>query len=287
MGHHKVHPLKAGTARQSTAVGMYLSKQAAQLRADAVSIELGRPDAVHDMRSTVRRLRSALATFGLPRTAVSQRALAGLKRLTRLLAEARETQVLHHRIVFLSERHPGLDAVVASLAREEALALALVRETMRDGRCEALAVDIEALASRLPPVSGKAVRRRLRSRWARLSKLVQAAGVPGSDASTALHAVRKQSRLIRYAAEAGGAGAGKLWQLQGAHAKEIQDVLGEHQDAVLAGQFFRRLSGRLLNEETAVLLSAVEEARRRNAADQFSLIWDRIQPASRKGPRRK
>ncbi|WP_427018614.1 CHAD domain-containing protein [Pseudarthrobacter sp. P1] len=268
------------------AVGRYLLVQAAALRADAASIDNGAPDAVHSMRSTVRRLRSALAAFGAVRRTggndAGRQTVAALQRLTRLLAEAREAQVLHSRISALAGRLEGLDRVEAALAREEALAVALVRESVRDGRCTALAADIESLVARLPRLGRKAVRRHLKRQWAKLARLVGMAGHPGEGVETALHAVRKQARLIRYAAEAGASVAGERWVRRGTQAKEVQEVLGVHQDAVQAVRFARGLAGTLADEETVARLCAVEEERRREAEERFALLWEKIQPPKRK-----
>ncbi|WP_026555483.1 CHAD domain-containing protein [Arthrobacter sp. 35W] len=273
----------------STALADYLHAQAGELRHCAHLMAVQATEAVHDMRSTVRRLRSVLAMVQhLHQMDVEEAAQLQLqlRRLTRLLAEARETQVLRARVEELSQAHPELCATLSVLSRQEVLAVALTRAAVEDGRCMALAADIDSAASAMAPVARPHQREQLAAQWKRLGKLQAAADRVHSEAvDSALHAVRKQARLFRYAAEAASPDLGRLWLDRGAAARQIQEVLGEHQDAVLAGQFFRGLDEALLPAETAALLGTVEEARRRNAQERFSRLWLRLQPA-RKNPRK-
>ena len=59
--------------------------------------------------------------------------------------------------------------------------------------------------------------------------------MPGAaDRDTAIHQARKAAKRARYAAEAAAPALGSTARLQAAQAKELQQVLGDHHDSVVA-----------------------------------------------------
>jgi CHAD domain-containing protein len=107
----------------------------------------------------------------------------------------------------------------------------------------------------------------------RLRKAVQTL----DDASTdeELHAVRIHVKRARYAAELSGAGAYVK------AAKALQDVLGEHQDAVVAAERLRDLATRM--PDTALAASRLVERERMRALrgrDEWRSAWKKLAKAA-------
>jgi CHAD domain-containing protein len=93
--------------------------------------------------------------------------------------------------------------------------------------------------------------------------------LPERPTDEQLHAVRKKGKRARYAAEL--AGQKKLVK----KAKKLQDVLGEHQDAVVAAERLRELAAGAAPEQALVAGRLVEreEERRAAARDEWPQAW--------------
>ena len=103
----------------------------------------------------------------------------------------------------------------------------------------------------------------------RLRKAVRALGPDSPDDD--LHAARIKVKRARYAAELSGAGAYVK------AAKSLQDVLGEHQDAVVAGERLRALAGRQpAGAVAAGRLVEREQARAARARAEWEAAWKRL-----------
>ena len=88
----------------------YLDAQAAKLSGLDLAVRRDKPDAVHQMRVTVRRLRSTLQSFtGIIPKAKTEHLRAELKWLGGVLGGARDNEVLADHL------HAGLKAVPAEL----------------------------------------------------------------------------------------------------------------------------------------------------------------------------
>jgi CHAD domain-containing protein len=94
--------------------------------------------------------------------------------------------------------------------------------------------------------------------FAKLRKAVDE--LPEEPADEELHAVRKKGKRARYAAEL--AGRKKFVR----HAKKLQDVLGEHQDAVVAAERLRELATNVTPEQ-ALAAGRLVEREQANRAD--------------------
>jgi CHAD domain-containing protein len=102
-----------------------------------------------------------------------------------------------------------------------------------------------------------------------LRKAVRALGPDAPDDD--LHAVRIKVKRARYAAELAGA------QAYVKAAKALQDVLGEHQDAVVAGQRLRGLAAKLPDAAVAAgRLLERERARALKSRDEWEAAWKRL-----------
>jgi len=117
-----------------------------------------------------------------------------------------------------------------------------------------------------------------------LEKLRKAVGKLGDDPSDeAVHNARIKGKRARYAAELARPGSGKRIERFVERAKRLQDVAGEHQDAVVAAQRFRELA----EEDPAVALAAgrlVERQRIRKAKARRALpkAWKKLERAGRR-----
>ncbi len=123
-----------------------------------------------------------------------------------------------------------------------------------------------------------------RLRAAASSALAAAEGT--EQAEKALHEARKRAKRLRYAAEAAAAlspvGAADLSQA----AHDIQSVLGEHQDAVVARQLLHRVAAKAAYEGEDTFfygrLDALEQAAAQEAVSQFQMVWHRFPSAKPK-----
>ena len=134
--------------------------------------------------------------------------------------------------------------------------------------------DLERTARELAPSGDGSTLSDLVDRQAR--KLRKSAkSLPQDPADDELHALRKAGKRTRYAAEL--AGDSKLVR----RAKELQDVLGEHQDAVVAGERLRALAaaGDAALAFAAGRIAEREEARRREARKRWPKAWRRLRKA--------
>src|SRR5436190_15915587 len=115
--------------------------------------------------------------------------------------------------------------------------------------------------------------------FAKLADAVDA--LPGDPADTDLHRVRIKGKRARYAAELAAPLLGKPPKRFLRRAKELQDVLGENQDAVFARAILRELRPELEPEASFVLGRLVErqDERRRDARRNLPRAWKRLSRA--------
>lgn len=278
------------------AVTAYLRTQTRALMAQDPRVRRDQYDSVHRMRVAARRLRSALRTF---RPLLdSQRADAlepELRWLGTVLGDPRDREVLHAR---LQEEFDSLppDAVLGSVAEvfdKEMLgglrrAQEQARAQLRNKRYLDL-VDLLVAFAADPPVTDKAERpaatvlpRLVAKAWRRLDRAVRAAQASQRDEDW--HEARKAGKRARYAAEAvevvHGGDAADL----AAQAEAVQEVLGEHQDSVVAREVLRRLAAAHNDAGfTLGVLYGVERERGRASLRAFDGVWA---TASRKRHRR-
>ena len=172
------------------------------------------PDAVHHMRTTVRRLRSVLAVYGrLFETAAVKELRFELKHLGAELGHARDAEVRGSRV---AAELDGVDQyttddaeirLVGGARRDYAEALASVRDYLLSPRYYRLLDSLENFTA-WPPITPKAerpaateIKRDLGRAVAALEKLTTAV-TSADEPEPALHEVRKAARRLRYAAAA-------------------------------------------------------------------------------------
>lgn len=249
---HRRRLTKPTTAGE--AVLAYLSVQTARFNTLELAVRKDKPDSVHQMRVTARRLRAALQSFqGIVSEPDTRHLRAELKWLGGVLGSARDTEVL------ASHLHAGLAAVpmelvlgpaqaqiTAHFAPLEASSRKAVLDAFDSDRYKMLRTDLgrlldsppltpraaEPAGAVLPLAVGRAYRRTRR-------RMDQASQAPaGQQRDVALHETRKAAKRARYAAEAAapalGKKDGKKAHQLAKRMKAVQSALGDHQDAVIA-----------------------------------------------------
>lgn len=196
-------------------------------------------DSVHQMRVTIRKIRSLLKdsqdSFGL---ADGAWVLDELRELAGILGVARDAEVLAERYQReLSRlnaeliRGPVTERLVNGAQRRYQLGHRRSLAAMRSKRYFRLLDALDAVVSEPPvtafgqeprPVTIDAAYRRVR----KAAKTAEAAEPAHADET--LHVIRKRAKRLRYTAAA--TGANQVAQ----QAKAIQSLLGDHQDSVVS-----------------------------------------------------
>lgn len=252
------------------------------------------PEDVHQARVATRRLRSDLGSFESLLDREWARALRGeLRPFASALGAVRDLDVLLARLVVRIAALDGAEAkaageLVAGLERERADARADLLGRMRTAdylalldRCLGAARE-PALLEGVESAACDVLLEGLRARWRRLERDVRRAG--DAPAPEVLHGIRIRAKRCRYAAEALAGVDGKRVKALARALTGLQDVLGEHQDAMIAAAWLRRAGAHATDDgrfAAGVLvggeLAAVEAAR-----GQWRRAWRRArQCASR------
>ncbi len=235
----------------------YLRIQTKVLTSLEPAVRVDEPDSVHQMRVATRRLRAALRSFGMVIPPSRSEELAGeLKWLGGLLGAARDGEVLPRQLQ-ASLRSVPVELLIGPVqarvqghfSPRRAAAYAELIEALDSPRYVALLAGLDRLAGELPtgPQAGDpardvlpaAVHRAYRQAKRRMRHARHTPGGPARD--TALHQARKSARRARYAAEAARPAAGSQARRFSRQMKNVQTVLGDHQDAVIARQAARDL----------------------------------------------
>ncbi|MEW9554179.1 CHAD domain-containing protein [Nonomuraea sp. NPDC050783] len=269
----------------------YVAGQADALLAHDPRVRRAEDDAVHQMRVACRRLRSALKAF---RTVVTgtERIQEELRWLGEVLGEARDLEVIRARF---GEELAGLppelvvgpirDRLGADLLAREREAYERIKDALSGERYYALLDALDALlaAPELGKAAGKPARERLVAvaahNWNRVTKAygtAQAVADP-ERREAALHDVRKAAKRARYTAEALEPTLGKDMAKLAELAEGIQEVLGKHQDGVVAQETLAREadSARRAGEDTFTygLLVGIERGTAERARARFPGVW--------------
>lgn len=199
-------------------------------------------DSVHQMRVTIRKIRSLLKesqdSFGL---ADGAWVLDELRELAAVLGVARDAEVLAERygrgLARLDPslvRGPVTQRLVDDAQRRYQIGLRRSLAAMRSTRYFRLLDALDAIVTEPPasslgqearPVTIDAAYRRVR----RAAKAALAAeDANAEDADETLHLIRKRAKRLRYTAAATGA------DQVSAQAKVIQTLLGDHQDSAVS-----------------------------------------------------
>jgi CHAD domain-containing protein len=258
-------------------------------------IDLGQdPEGVHDARVAARRLRSDLRTFR-PHLDVAwcTSLREELRWLGGVLGQVRDAEVLRNRLGGRIEATPdsGIAAGKVLLDELEMTRLEARRRLLADLGSPRYAELVEQLiVGAVQPImrDGEADRPAqgagslMVRPWRRLAKAIRRLDPAPEDAE--LHAVRIRVKRVRYAAEALAPAFGKRADRFARAAKTLQEVLGDHQDAVISAAWLTEHGGGA--DDAAVAFAAgrlaEHEARdRRRSRKAWPRAWERLEGKTR------
>jgi CHAD domain-containing protein len=285
-----------GGARVDQLVRVAIASSVRQLIDHDPRIRLGPdPEAVHKARVATRRLRSDLRSFRpLLEPSWSEPLREELRWLGATLGRVRDADVLLGR---LEEKGGALGDELGSEISELTDRLAAARQRDRDELLEAMRserysalLDRLVQAARAPKLrkgvkagkASKVVRTVTRHPWKRLRKAVHR--LPEDPSDRQLHEVRKRAKQARYAYEAVAPIAGSRAHQVARRLTDLQDVLGDHQDAVVATRWLRDAasdSPPSVSFAAGMMAGAFREDRLR-LRTEWSRPWRRAQRAHRR-----
>jgi CHAD domain-containing protein len=156
-------------------------------------------------------------------------------------------------------------------------------DAMSGARYAALLAALDDVAALVRPDPGPALEAIAAREFRKLRRAVRT--LPSRPSDDELHAVRIRGKRARYAAELAAEGSGKRVRRVVREAKRFQDVVGEHQDAVVAEARLRELAGQTRSTLTALAAGRLierERERRREARAAFPSAWARLAAAGRR-----
>ena len=252
----------------------HLGTQIDELRVREPGARIDSPDAVHRMRVACRRLRSSLATFGPLFAGPQAQHLRGeLKWLGSELGGVRDVEVMRAHLNETVAILP-VDADLAKVLAEVDRELAERHSHAHQNLIEALnspryAASLTALMAFVtyPQWDPKAApRHTLPSLVGRACDRVDHAAKTAEGmldlAGPELHEVRKAAKRARYAAEVAAPLAGSAAQRLARRMEDLQELLGRHQDSLMARALLDDLASRMLEYQAFALgvLTGVEHA---------------------------
>lgn len=259
------------------------------------------PEPVHQARVATRRLRCDLRTLravldpGWVRHTRSE-----LGWIADLLGEVRDADVLAEGLACaLGADAPGAESLQAALGAQREDAYGTLLKALRSDRYATLVASLDD-ASGAPPfaretpgaaagMTGRAARPEavlpaaparsalpvlLRRPWRRLQRSVEHLGPVPTDGE--LHRVRIAAKQVRYAAELSAPVVGRRAARLARAARRLQEVLGEHHDAVVAERWLRHQVA--ATDDTASGLAArqcitLERERQAALRDEWPEAW--------------
>jgi len=297
-------PTDLGPDQAGAQVFVYVREQVRVLTALDPGVRRDRPDAVHRMRVACRRLRSCLRSY---RSVLDREATDVIRRELKWLAgelgAERDQEVLMERLGAelgalpqelvlgpVAARLRVWDVVDSTEAHQRSL------DALNSTRYVALLDSLAGLLER-PPLrakagrnGGKVMTKAVLKEYGRLADHMTTALElsPGPDRDLALHEARKAAKTVRYAAEVARPALGRPAKDLGRRVKAVQQVLGDHQDSVVARGVLRDLAvaAQTAGEAgfTWGLLYGTEQARAHTRERELPSVWE---PASAPGVREK
>lgn len=235
--------LRGPKARRALAA--YLAAQRDALIEQDPHVREGDAEAVHKMRVATRRLRSTLRSFAPLLDGDLDRLHGEVKWVTGLLGEVRDCDVMSERLAGLVHAEPVelvLGPVAARITSLLAARAAEGRRALTAGldsrRYTDLLNEIDSLVLRT--ARPERISRRRLMRRARKALQRADARLAGAETDERMHEARKSYKRARYAAELvaplGGSAATRLAE----RVTDLQDALGNHQDALVTGELLRQ-----------------------------------------------
>jgi CHAD domain-containing protein len=282
----------SASSRAGEVLGEYVRQEVAAVVEQDPRVRLDQEDAVHQMRVSARRLRSILGAYRpLFDRSVTDPIRDELKWLGIVLGAARDAEVMHERLRAAIEDEPAELVLGPVAARIDAG----LRQRYAEAHREVLAaLDGERYLSLLHALhelvadapSGPAARKRadavvpqrVRKSWKRVrDAAVTAAAASPDHRAEALHEVRKAAKRARYSAEAAAPAFGPAAAVFGTRMKEVQTVLGDHNDSVVTRAELRTMATQAFlageNGFTFGRLHAREQASGEALAAAYEEAW--------------
>jgi CHAD domain-containing protein len=244
------------------------------------------PEPVHRMRVATRRARATLRVApGVVEPEQAESLRAELAWLGGVLGAVRDLDVLTAHLKSESEalepaERSALKPLFTRLAAERRKARSALTRALRGRRYAALLDGLEAAAVASLNMNGRAKLDSLAGKeFGRLVKSMRALGKEPTDDE--LHRVRILGKRARYAAELAGPLRPKSSPEFVKRAKAFQDVIGEHQDAVVAEEKLRALTADADAAEAFAAGRLVERERERRSAarEKVPRAWKELERA--------
>jgi CHAD domain-containing protein len=284
-------PRAKNSAPPLESLGALLAAQLRAVQSHDPGVRLGTdPEDLHCLRVAVRRSRAILrAARPLLDAQWADTLRAELGWLGHALGPVRDLDVL---LAHLRDEIGTLDAdeafaaerLVHSLEGERDVARAALLEVLDSNRYLTL-LDALGEAADQPRASGRSIglAELARLAFADLRKTSKGLGPRPSDEE--LHRLRIKTKRARYVGELATGTVGKRAERFVTRARALQDLVGTHQDAVLASARLRELSAETRGDRVAFAAGRLverEEARRRDARAAVPKAWRKLQKAGRR-----
>jgi CHAD domain-containing protein len=278
----------------ATPLGRVLAMMQAQLaaiRAHDPGTRLGSdPEELHQMRVATRRMRAVLRAA---RPMFAPGPLETLREelawLGAVLGGRRDLDVMRDHLraevaALDPADQPAGRGLLRDLERERGRACDSLLTGLESARYLGLLDRIEATIAEPPVVDPDVSLSDVAAEaFRKLRRAVK--GLPETPTDADLHGVRIKAKRARYAAELAAPVAGRPAERFVERIKKLQDILGEHQDAVVAEAHLRALAGRPTGRRAgfvAGLLAERQRARRLAARAAFGEAWPKTERRGRK-----
>lgn len=232
------------------------------------------PEDVHKMRVATRRTRSLVTAKPFSDE---------LKWLATLLGTVRDLDVLiahlQEGVARLDDDRKGGDAIVAALEEEREAGRDALLAALDSDRYFALLTRFEQDGVAMPDEDPQEV---AVAAFDKLRRTI--VDLPESPADDELHDLRKKAKKARYAAELAVPESSRRMEKLVDALKELQDLIGEHQDAVVAEERLRQLA-RARTAVAAGRLIERERVRRREARARVPAALDDVLTRTKKALR--
>jgi CHAD domain-containing protein len=272
-------------------LGALLAAQLRAVQSHDPGVRLGTdPEDLHRVRVAVRRARAILrGARPLLDEQWADSLRAELGWLGQALGPVRDLDVL---LAHLRDEIGTLDAdeafaaerLVHTLESERYVARAALLEALDSNRYLAL-LDALGEAADQPRPSGRSVGLAELARLAFADLRETAKGLGPRPSDEELHRLRIKTKRARYVGELAAGTVGKRAERFVTRARVLQDLVGTHQDAVVASARLRELSGETGGDRVAFAAGRLlerEEARRREARSAVPKAWQKLQKAGRR-----
>ncbi|WP_375400410.1 CHAD domain-containing protein [uncultured Amnibacterium sp.] len=268
----------AGEAVRSRLAALVADLEDGETALRTADDQAGRDDAVHAMRTTIRRLRSVLGlqTVLGPE---AKRPRDELRVLALSLGDSRDRAVLAETAAALLAEvpdEPGLDAAVSRLVtgvQQDAAERAATALTRLDGRAHVVLMDtLEAISAATPtgPDATSPAHRVLPPLIARHGRRAYRRLRSAGSSEPALHAGRRAARRFHYLVDdlGGSAHAGRRLRAARKRAKRVQSTLGSHRDLMLLAEELPFIAAQATAAgENAFIYGVLAERARSRAAE--------------------